>query len=228
MQPGADGTASARKGKLGWVIAPAADLRRAGGAVRLRAADRRSLEAAVGAARQAGAGDAVPGGRRADGGRPAGAGLLQRRARAAGSRASSTSGRRGACPCAEEQPLLVELQKRTGVALYGVNYKDDAASARRFLGRYGNPFKAVGTDGAGPRRHRVGRLRHAGDVRAQRPRRDRVQARRRRSRPKACRPSSCPPSPAPKPLPTPAVAGVAPHVPIRRLCVALSLIRRAQ
>jgi cytochrome c biogenesis protein CcmG/thiol:disulfide interchange protein DsbE len=52
-------------------------------------------------------------------------------------------------PCAEEQPLLVELQKRTGVALYGVNYKDDAASARRFLGRYGNPFKAVGVDGAG-------------------------------------------------------------------------------
>ena len=52
-------------------------------------------------------------------------------------------------PCAEEQPLLVELQKRTGVALYGVNYKDDAASARRFLGRYGNPFTAVGTDDKG-------------------------------------------------------------------------------
>ena len=43
----------------------------------------------------------------------------------------------------------MELQKRTGVALYGVNYKDDAASARRFLGRYGNPFKAVGTDDKG-------------------------------------------------------------------------------
>ena len=52
-------------------------------------------------------------------------------------------------PCAEEQPLLVELQGRTGVALYGVNYKDDAAAARRFLGRYGNPFKAVGTDANG-------------------------------------------------------------------------------
>ncbi len=52
-------------------------------------------------------------------------------------------------PCAEEQPLLVELQKRTGVALYGVNYKDDAVSARRFLGRYGNPFTAVGTDDKG-------------------------------------------------------------------------------
>ncbi len=33
--------------------------------------------------------------------------------------------------------------------LYGVNYKDDAVAARRFLGRYGNPFKAVGTDANG-------------------------------------------------------------------------------
>ena len=52
-------------------------------------------------------------------------------------------------PCAEEQPLLVELQKRTGVALYGVNYKDDPVSARRFLGRFGNPFTAVGVDPQG-------------------------------------------------------------------------------
>ncbi len=52
-------------------------------------------------------------------------------------------------PCAEEQPLLLELQKRTGVTLYGVNYKDDPIAARRFLGRYGNPFTAVGTDDKG-------------------------------------------------------------------------------
>ncbi|CAN1723446.1 Thiol:disulfide interchange protein CycY [Hyphomicrobium sp. 1Nfss2.1] len=52
-------------------------------------------------------------------------------------------------PCAEEQPLLVQLQKRSGVALYGVNYKDDPVAARRFLGRYGNPFTAVGTDPKG-------------------------------------------------------------------------------
>jgi cytochrome c biogenesis protein CcmG/thiol:disulfide interchange protein DsbE len=52
-------------------------------------------------------------------------------------------------PCAEEQPLLVDLQNRTGVALYGVNYKDDTVAARRFLGRYGNPFTAVGTDDHG-------------------------------------------------------------------------------
>jgi cytochrome c biogenesis protein CcmG/thiol:disulfide interchange protein DsbE len=52
-------------------------------------------------------------------------------------------------PCSEEQEFLIELQKRTGVPLYGVNYKDQAATARRFLGRYGNPFAAVGTDERG-------------------------------------------------------------------------------
>jgi cytochrome c biogenesis protein CcmG/thiol:disulfide interchange protein DsbE len=51
--------------------------------------------------------------------------------------------------CAEEQNLLLTLKDKTGVPLYGVNYKDEAASARRFLGRYGNPFKAVGTDDKG-------------------------------------------------------------------------------
>ena len=52
-------------------------------------------------------------------------------------------------PCVEEQPLLIELQQRSGVDLYGINYKDQTTSARRFLGRYGNPFKAVGTDASG-------------------------------------------------------------------------------
>ena len=41
------------------------------------------------------------------------------------------------------------LKERTGVQLYGVNYKDQAAAARRFLGRYGNPFMAVGVDANG-------------------------------------------------------------------------------
>jgi cytochrome c biogenesis protein CcmG/thiol:disulfide interchange protein DsbE len=51
--------------------------------------------------------------------------------------------------CAGEQELLLELKARTGVPIYGVDYKDDAVAARRFLGRYGNPFKAVGTDKGG-------------------------------------------------------------------------------
>lgn len=52
-------------------------------------------------------------------------------------------------PCVQEHPLLIELKRRTDVDLYGINYKDQPAAARRFLGRYGNPFKAVGVDGTG-------------------------------------------------------------------------------
>jgi cytochrome c biogenesis protein CcmG/thiol:disulfide interchange protein DsbE len=52
-------------------------------------------------------------------------------------------------PCVQEHPLLVALKERTGVTLYGVNYKDQPATARRFLGRYGNPFTAVGVDASG-------------------------------------------------------------------------------
>jgi cytochrome c biogenesis protein CcmG/thiol:disulfide interchange protein DsbE len=52
-------------------------------------------------------------------------------------------------PCVQELPVLVALKDQTGVKLFGVNYKDQAANARRFLGRYGNPFTAVGVDGSG-------------------------------------------------------------------------------
>ncbi|MEW5963184.1 MAG: DsbE family thiol:disulfide interchange protein [Pseudomonadota bacterium] len=52
-------------------------------------------------------------------------------------------------PCVAEHPLLEELRQKTGVAIYGVNYKDQPSNARRFLGRYGNPFTAVGVDGNG-------------------------------------------------------------------------------
>ncbi len=49
-------------------------------------------------------------------------------------------------PCVDEHPQLVELAARTGIALYGVNQKDQTANALRFLDRYGNPFAAVGAD----------------------------------------------------------------------------------
>jgi cytochrome c biogenesis protein CcmG/thiol:disulfide interchange protein DsbE len=52
-------------------------------------------------------------------------------------------------PCVQEHPMLVALKEQTGVRLYGINYKDQAATARRFLGRYGNPFTAVGVDANG-------------------------------------------------------------------------------
>ncbi|MGD9785726.1 MAG: DsbE family thiol:disulfide interchange protein [Hyphomicrobiaceae bacterium] len=52
-------------------------------------------------------------------------------------------------PCVQEHPVLVELARRTGVPVFGVNYKDQPEAARRFIGRYGNPYKAVGADANG-------------------------------------------------------------------------------
>ncbi len=49
-------------------------------------------------------------------------------------------------PCVEEHPILVELASTSGIKVYGVNYKDQSDAARRFLGRYGNPFTALGVD----------------------------------------------------------------------------------
>jgi len=49
-------------------------------------------------------------------------------------------------PCRDEHPFLVELSKMPGFKLVGLNYKDDAENARRFLGRFGNPYTAVGVD----------------------------------------------------------------------------------
>ena len=54
-------------------------------------------------------------------------------------------------PCHEEHPLLLALAKQPGVRLYGINYKDDPAAARRFLGRYGNPFERLGAGEQFPR-----------------------------------------------------------------------------
>jgi cytochrome c biogenesis protein CcmG, thiol:disulfide interchange protein DsbE len=52
-------------------------------------------------------------------------------------------------PCHEEAPLLTALGKDKRLQLVGINYKDSPDNARRFLGRYGNPFGIVGVDGNG-------------------------------------------------------------------------------
>jgi cytochrome c biogenesis protein CcmG/thiol:disulfide interchange protein DsbE len=52
-------------------------------------------------------------------------------------------------PCVQEHPYLLALRGRTGVKLYGINYKDKAEGARGFLARYGNPFVGVGVDANG-------------------------------------------------------------------------------
>jgi cytochrome c biogenesis protein CcmG/thiol:disulfide interchange protein DsbE len=52
-------------------------------------------------------------------------------------------------PCHDEAPLFTELGKDKRLQLVGINYKDAPDNARRFLGRYGNPFGVVGVDGNG-------------------------------------------------------------------------------
>ena len=52
-------------------------------------------------------------------------------------------------PCHDEAPLLTELAGDKRLQIVGINYKDAPDNARRFLGRYGNPFGIVGVDGNG-------------------------------------------------------------------------------
>ncbi len=52
-------------------------------------------------------------------------------------------------PCHDEVPLLTQLAQDSRLRLGGINYKDKAGNARRFLGRYGNPYAAVGADQSG-------------------------------------------------------------------------------
>ncbi|AMN38944.1 DsbE family thiol:disulfide interchange protein [Rhodoplanes sp. Z2-YC6860] len=49
-------------------------------------------------------------------------------------------------PCHDEAPLLMQLADDKRIRLLGINYKDQPDNARRFVGRYGNPFAAVGAD----------------------------------------------------------------------------------
>jgi cytochrome c biogenesis protein CcmG/thiol:disulfide interchange protein DsbE len=52
-------------------------------------------------------------------------------------------------PCVTEAPLLVRLARDPRFRVVGINQKDSAENARRFLTRYGNPFAAIGADANG-------------------------------------------------------------------------------
>ncbi len=52
-------------------------------------------------------------------------------------------------PCRDEAPLLVQLAQDSRFRLVGINYKDEAENARRFLAHFGNPFAAAGADESG-------------------------------------------------------------------------------
>lgn len=52
-------------------------------------------------------------------------------------------------PCHDEVPFLERLSHDRRFQLVGINYKDAPVDARRFLGRYGNPYVAAGADRSG-------------------------------------------------------------------------------
>ena len=52
-------------------------------------------------------------------------------------------------PCRQEHPLLMALAKDSRINVVGINYKDETPNALRFLGEFGSPYSAVGTDPKG-------------------------------------------------------------------------------
>jgi cytochrome c biogenesis protein CcmG/thiol:disulfide interchange protein DsbE len=49
-------------------------------------------------------------------------------------------------PCRAEHPLLMNIPRELGVALYGIDYKDKPEDAARFLAELGNPYGRIGAD----------------------------------------------------------------------------------
>jgi cytochrome c biogenesis protein CcmG/thiol:disulfide interchange protein DsbE len=49
-------------------------------------------------------------------------------------------------PCRDEAAELLKLSQDKRFRVAGINYKDETENARRFLGRFGNPYDAVGVD----------------------------------------------------------------------------------
>jgi cytochrome c biogenesis protein CcmG, thiol:disulfide interchange protein DsbE len=52
-------------------------------------------------------------------------------------------------PCRQEHPVLMQLAKDKSITLLGLNHKDEAENARRFLGTMGDPYAKVGVDASG-------------------------------------------------------------------------------
>jgi cytochrome c biogenesis protein CcmG/thiol:disulfide interchange protein DsbE len=52
-------------------------------------------------------------------------------------------------PCRQEHPVLAALAAGGKARLVAIDYKDEPENARRFLGRLGNPYDAVGVDPKG-------------------------------------------------------------------------------
>ncbi len=45
--------------------------------------------------------------------------------------------------CQIEHPLLVDIAKKEGIQLYGLDYKDERQAAKKYLEEMGNPYRQV-------------------------------------------------------------------------------------
>lgn len=51
--------------------------------------------------------------------------------------------------CAEEHALLLQIAHQPEIFLYGLNYKDNPALAKKWLAQWGNPYRIVAVDQTG-------------------------------------------------------------------------------
>jgi cytochrome c biogenesis protein CcmG, thiol:disulfide interchange protein DsbE len=49
-------------------------------------------------------------------------------------------------PCRVEHPIFMRLARENAVPILGINYKDKAEDARKWLADLGNPYRAIGYD----------------------------------------------------------------------------------
>jgi cytochrome c biogenesis protein CcmG/thiol:disulfide interchange protein DsbE len=49
-------------------------------------------------------------------------------------------------PCRAEHPILMDLEQRGAVPIYGIDYKDKPDDAAQWLDRMGNPYRRAGAD----------------------------------------------------------------------------------
>ena len=51
--------------------------------------------------------------------------------------------------CRQEHPVLLQIARQTSVPIIGLDWKDDATEAKRWLAELGNPYSAVAFDSEG-------------------------------------------------------------------------------
>ena len=61
-------------------------------------------------------------------------------------------------PCKAEHPYLINLNKRFGINLIGINYKDNLDNSKKFLSDLGNPYDEVLVDSDGTKSIELGAI----------------------------------------------------------------------